>query len=57
VITAEATITAAREAKPVTTPATRITNPDGVTVVDGTAVVWRDPALAALLSAEEALPD
>ena len=29
---------------------------DVITVLDGTAVVWRDPAVAALLSAE-ALPD
>jgi hypothetical protein len=29
--------------KPVTTLDTRITNQDGVIVVDGTAVVWRDP--------------
>ena len=27
--------------------ATRITNQDGVTVLDGDAVVWRDPAVAA----------
>jgi acyl dehydratase len=51
VISAEATVTAAREDKSVTTLATRITNQDGVTVLDGTAVVWRDPAIAALLSA------
>jgi len=46
VITAEATVTYAREDKPVTTLATRITNQDGVAVLDGTAVVWRDPAVA-----------
>jgi acyl dehydratase len=47
VITAEATVTQAREDKPVTTLATRITNQDGVVVLDGTAVVWRDPSVAA----------
>jgi acyl dehydratase len=46
VITAEATVTQARQDKPVTTLATRITNQDGVTVLDGTAVVWRDPSIA-----------
>ena len=30
----------------VTTLETRIFNQDGVTVVDGTAVVWRDPVVA-----------
>ena len=47
VITAQATVTAVREDKPVTTLATRITNQDGVIVLDGTAVVWRDPVVAA----------
>ena len=46
-ITAEVTVTAARSDKPVTTLATRITNQDGVVVLDGTAVVWRDPVVAA----------
>ena len=46
-ITAEVTVTGARADKPVTTLATRITNQDGVVVLDGTAVVWRDPAVAA----------
>lgn len=45
VITAEATVTDARQDKPVTTLATSITNQDGVTVLDGTAVVWTDPAV------------
>jgi acyl dehydratase len=45
-ITAEATVTAAREDKPITTLATTITNQDGVVVLDGTAVVWRDPVVA-----------
>lgn len=47
VITAEAVVTAAREDKPVTTLATTVTNQDGVVVLDGTAVVWRDPVVAA----------
>ncbi len=45
-ITAEVTVTSAREDKPITTLATTITNQDGVVVLDGTAVVWRDPAVA-----------
>ena len=43
----EVTVTDARSDKPVTTLATRITNQDGVVVLDGTAVVWRDPVVAA----------
>jgi acyl dehydratase len=54
VITAEATVTGSREDKPVTTLATRITNQNGVTVLDGTAVVWRDPNVAEQISAEGA---
>ena len=46
VITAEATVTAARDDKPVTTLATTVTNQDGVVVLYGTAVVWRDPVVA-----------
>jgi acyl dehydratase len=46
-ITAEVRVTEAREDKPVTTLATAITNQDGVVVLEGTAVVWRDPAVAA----------
>jgi len=46
VITAEAVVTAVREDKPVTTLRTAITNQDGVVVLDGTAVVWRDPSVA-----------
>jgi acyl dehydratase len=52
-ITAEATVTAVRTDKPVTTLATRITNQDGVVVLDGSAVVWRDPSVAALSRNEE----
>ena len=47
VITAEATVTSTRADKPVTELATRITNQDGVVVLDGDAVVWRDPVVAA----------
>jgi acyl dehydratase len=54
VITAEATVTASRADKPVTTLATRITNQDGLVVLDGSAVVWRDPAVAERLTAEAA---
>ena len=46
VITAEARVLQMRDDKPVTTLETRIFNQDGVTVVDGTAVVWRDPVAA-----------
>jgi acyl dehydratase len=45
VLSAEATVTAARQDKPVTTLATSITNQDGVTVLDGTCVVWTDPVV------------
>ncbi len=46
VITAQATVTAVRDDKPVTTLATQVFNQHGVTVLDGTAVVWRDPVVA-----------
>ena len=45
-ITATVTVTDAREDKPVSTLATSIVNQDGVVVLDGTAVVWRDPVVA-----------
>lgn len=45
VITAEATVADVRGDKPVTTLTARITDQDGVVVVDGTAVAWRDPAV------------
>jgi acyl dehydratase len=48
VITAQAVVTAAREDKPVSTLGTTVTNQDGVVVLDGTAVVWRDPVVAGL---------
>lgn len=47
VITAEARVLETRSDKPITTLATTITNQDGVVVLDGTAVVWRDPVVAA----------
>ena len=46
-ITARATVTSVRSDKPVTTLATQVTNQAGITVLDGTAVVWRDPVVAA----------
>jgi acyl dehydratase len=46
VITAAVAVTSIRDDKPVTTLSTTITNQDGVVVLDGTAVVWRDPAVA-----------
>jgi len=46
VITAAVGVTSIRDDKPVTTLSTTITNQDGVAVLDGTAVVWRDPAVA-----------
>ena len=45
-ITAEVEVTAVRDDKPVTNLATVITNQDGVVVLEGTAVVWRDPSIA-----------
>src|SRR3954453_22748945 len=49
-ITAEVTVTGVREDKPITTLATSITNQDGAVVLDGTAVVWRDPVVADAVS-------
>jgi acyl dehydratase len=46
-LTAEARVTERHPSKPVTTLATTITNQRGETVLDGTAVVWRDPLVAA----------
>ena len=54
VITAEATVIEARQDKPVTTLATRITKQDGLVVLDGSAVVWRDPNVAAAVAADGA---
>jgi acyl dehydratase len=42
-ITAEVEVLEAREDKPITKLRTTITNADGVTVLDGHAVVWSEP--------------
>lgn len=47
-ITARAEVTGVRTDKPVTTLATRVSDQEGRTVLDGTAVVWRDPVLTEL---------
>jgi hypothetical protein len=47
VLTARVEVTAVREDKPITTLATTVTDAHGVVVLDGTAVVWRDPVVAA----------
>lgn len=52
VITAEVRVLEVREDKPVSTLASTITNQDGVVVLDGTAVVWRDPVVAQATEAE-----
>ncbi|WP_416956639.1 MaoC family dehydratase [Nocardioides sp. T5] len=49
-LTATAVVTAVRDDKPVTTLATSITNQDDVLVLDGAAVVWRDPVVSAATS-------
>jgi acyl dehydratase len=46
VITAKVAVTSTRADKPITTLSTTIINQDGAVVLDGTAVVWRDPAVA-----------
>jgi acyl dehydratase len=45
-ITAEAEVLDARADKPICTLRTTITNQDGVVVLDGTALVYRDPVIA-----------
>jgi acyl dehydratase len=47
-ITAEVEVLEARADKPVTRVRTTISLADGTAVLDGEAVVWRDPAVAAL---------
>jgi acyl dehydratase len=42
-ITAEVEVLEAREDKPITTLRTTITRGDGTVVLDGSAVVWREP--------------
>jgi acyl dehydratase len=56
VITGEVVVTGVHEHKPVTSLETRITNQDGVVVLDGTAVVWRDPVVADRLARRSATP-
>ncbi|MGY1602173.1 MaoC/PaaZ C-terminal domain-containing protein [Geodermatophilus sp. SYSU D00815] len=51
VLTATAEVTGARADEPVCTPATTIANQDGLVVLDGTAVVRRDPVVAAAAQA------
>jgi acyl dehydratase len=46
VITAEASVTWARDDRPLTGLAMTITNQHGVVVLEGTAVVWRDRVVA-----------
>ena len=53
VITATAVVLTTREDKPVTTLTTSVTNQDDVVVLDGTAVVWRDPSVAAAIHQEQ----
>ena len=53
-ITAEATVTSVREDKPITVLATTITNQEGVVVLDGSAVVWRDPAVRSAVEGQAA---
>jgi acyl dehydratase len=50
VITADVRVIGVREDKPITTLATTIRNQDDEVVLDGTAVVWRDPDVAAATS-------
>jgi acyl dehydratase len=47
VLTAEARVLEVRRDKPITRLATRILDQNGTVVLDGTAVVWRDPAVQA----------
>jgi acyl dehydratase len=48
VLTAEARVLEVRTDKPVTRLATTVRTGEGTVVVDGTAVVWRDPVVQAL---------
>jgi acyl dehydratase len=52
VLTARVEVTGVRDDKPVSTLATSITNQHGAVVLDGTAVVWRDPVVAAAVQRE-----
>ena len=57
VLTATAVVTAVRDDKPVTTLATGITNQDDLLVLDGSAVVWRDPVVSAATAPPTTHPD
>lgn len=48
VITAEATVIDLRADKPISTLLTTIRNQDGDVVLEGSCLVWRDPAVAAI---------
>ena len=50
VLTAQARVLEVRADKPVTTLETTVRTGDGTLVIDGTAVVWRDPVVAARCS-------
>ena len=52
VITAHATAMSIRSDKPVTTLATQVASEVDITVLDGIAVVWRDPVVAAASTRE-----
>lgn len=52
-ITARVTVVSARADKPVTSLEVSITNQDDLVVLDGTAVVWRDPEVARALEERE----
>lgn len=49
VLTVEVEVLTVRDDKPVTTLRTTVTDQAGVVALDGTAVVWRDPVVAATL--------
>src|SRR6476469_9320744 len=53
-ITAEVELIGVRADKPVFSLRTTITDDDGVVVLDGEAVVWRDPVVAAHVAAQHA---
>lgn len=53
-ITAEVRVLKIREDKPVTTLATTITNQYRTVVLEGTALVWRDPVVAELAEGQVA---
>ena len=48
-------VTSVRSDKPVTAMDTTVTNQDGVDVLTGSVVVWRDPVVAGLAPAASGL--